>query len=188
LSDSTVYPDDVLVHTSGYAPDGSLNTGYHRRFDTLIDTKLMDGNCSAAQPEWRRNEAYPCLEEQQSFGYAIKGNRHNEGRPTVLKMSSYEEPNIRNGTPAVNLTGTVTCGKLTPGQKYGLYRFNKGNEGVPKNYHEYWLYADNAVYFVAQREEFTYEDPEPILSSSTVAYRCAGSLYEEGEGKEFLKA
>jgi hypothetical protein len=127
---------------------------------------------------------YPCLEENYSFGYSIKGNKHGEGKPVVLQMSSYEEPNIRNGTPAVNLTGTVTCSKLTPGLKYGLYRFNTGNAGVPKNYHEYWIYADVALYFVAQTETFTYEDPEPILSSSIVAYRCAGTLYAEGDPAE----
>jgi len=48
LSDPEVYPDDVLVHTSGYAPDGTGNTGYYRRFDSLIDTTAMNGNCSAA--------------------------------------------------------------------------------------------------------------------------------------------
>jgi hypothetical protein len=184
LSDYTVYPDDVLVHTSGYAPDGSANTGYYRRFDSLIDTTEMNGNCSAAQPAWRKNEAYPCLEERYSFGYAIKGNKHKEGKPVVLTLNSYEEPNIRNGTPAVNFTGTVTCSRLTPGLKYGLYRFNEGNAGVPKNYHEYWLYADHSMYFVAQSDTFTYVDPEPILSSSTVAYRCAGTLYAEGDPVE----
>jgi hypothetical protein len=53
LSDYTVYPDDVLVHTSDYAPDGSANTGYYRRFDSLIDTTEMNGNCSAAHPIYR---------------------------------------------------------------------------------------------------------------------------------------
>jgi hypothetical protein len=79
LTDPTVYPDDVLVHTSGYAPDGQANTGYYRRFDSLVDTTDMNGNCSAAQPEWRRNEAYPCLEENFSFGYAISGLINGEG-------------------------------------------------------------------------------------------------------------
>lgn len=87
----------------------------------------MNGNCSAAQPEWRKNEAYPCLEENFSFGYAITGLINGEGQPVTLKMSDYEEPNIRNGTAAVNLTGTVTCQKTTPGVQYGLFRFNNGN-------------------------------------------------------------
>jgi len=32
-----VYPDEVIVHTSGNAPDGIKNTGYYRRVDTLVD-------------------------------------------------------------------------------------------------------------------------------------------------------
>ncbi len=32
-----VYPDEVIVHTSGNAPDGINNTGYYRRVDTLVD-------------------------------------------------------------------------------------------------------------------------------------------------------
>jgi hypothetical protein len=84
LSDPTVYPDDVLVHTSGYAPDGINNTGYFRRFDSLIDTTDMNGNCSAAVPQWRQNEAYPCLEKNHSFGYAITGLINGEGQPVVL--------------------------------------------------------------------------------------------------------
>lgn len=50
LTDPTVYPDDVLVHTSQFAPDGINNTGYYRRFDSLVDTTDMNGNCSAANP------------------------------------------------------------------------------------------------------------------------------------------
>jgi hypothetical protein len=79
LTDPTVYPDDVLVHTSGYAPDGINNTGYYRRFDSLIDTTDMNGNCSAAVPQFRQNEAYPCLEKNHSFGYAITGLINGEG-------------------------------------------------------------------------------------------------------------
>ena len=48
LSDPTVYPDDVLVHTSGYALDGTENLGYYRRFDSLVDTIEMNGNCTDA--------------------------------------------------------------------------------------------------------------------------------------------
>ena len=46
-------------------------------------------------------------------------------------MSDYEEPNIRNGTEAVNMTGTVTCHGTVPSVEYAIYRFNKGNKGVP---------------------------------------------------------
>jgi hypothetical protein len=87
-------------------------------------------------------------------------------------MSSYEEPNIRNGTPAVNLTGTVTCKKTSAGVKYAIYRFNKGNAGVPRHFNDYPRFADTTATFVADSTSFTWADPTPILSSSTVAYRC----------------
>ena len=40
LDDPTVYPDDVLVHSS----DQDLNP-YYRPFHTLQDTPKMEGNC-----------------------------------------------------------------------------------------------------------------------------------------------
>lgn len=53
-----VYPDDVLVHGSDYAPDGAANLGYFRRFDSLVDTTAMDGNCSDAQGVYTKNEVF----------------------------------------------------------------------------------------------------------------------------------
>ncbi len=123
-----------MVHTSGYAPDGINNSGYYRRFDSLIDTTDMNGNCSAAVPEWRRKEAYPCLDKNFSFGYSITGLINGESQPVVLQISNYEEPNVRNGTPEVNFTGTVTCKKTTAGVRYAIYRFNTGNAGVPRHF------------------------------------------------------
>lgn len=142
LSDPTVYPDDVLVHTSGYAPDGTKNLGYYRRFDSLIDTTDMLGNCAAAQPGYGFNEMYPCLELNHSFGYAITGLINGEGQPVFLQVSDYEEPNIRLGKPAVNLTGKVTCQETSAGTQYAMYRFNKGNAGVPVSSNDYPSFAD----------------------------------------------
>ena len=86
LSDPTVYPDDVLVHTSGFGLDGTENLGYYRRFDTLVDTIEMNGNCTEAQAPGNLDAPYPCLEENHSFGYAITGLINNEGQslPVVL--------------------------------------------------------------------------------------------------------
>ena len=50
------------MHGSDYAPDGDKNLGYFRRFDSLVDTVAMDGNCSSAQPGYGFNEMYPCSE------------------------------------------------------------------------------------------------------------------------------
>lgn len=172
LSDHTVYSDDVLVHTSGYAPDGMANTGYYRRFDTLVDTIEMDKNCSDAQPEWRRNEAYPCVDHNFPFGYSITGLLRNGGQPVALKLDNYEEPNIRNGTQVVYFTGTVTCQRTTAGVKYGLYRFKQGNAGVPSHVKDYAKVAEKIYIFTAESDSHVIIDQHPILSSSAVAYRC----------------
>ena len=62
-------------------------------------------------------------------------------------MSDYEEPNIRNGTEAVNMTGTVTCHGTVPSVEYAIYRFNKGNKGVPKYAKDFAAFADEVTYF-----------------------------------------
>jgi hypothetical protein len=57
-----------------------------------------------------------------------------------------------------------------------MYRFNKGNSGVPKYARDYPAFADEVINFYvspSSKGKFTYPDPTPILSSSTVAYRCA---------------
>jgi hypothetical protein len=48
LMDPAIYDDDYLVHGSDYAPDGDHNTGYFRRFNSMVDTTKMDGNCKNA--------------------------------------------------------------------------------------------------------------------------------------------
>jgi len=52
---------------------------------------------------------YPCVEVNYAYGYALTGLHNPGGLPVVLEMSAIEEPNIRTGLPAVNLTGKVTC-------------------------------------------------------------------------------
>jgi hypothetical protein len=55
----------------------------------------MNGNCSAATPDF--DVDYPCLEKNYSFGYAMTGLINGKGQPVALNMSSYQEPNIRDG-------------------------------------------------------------------------------------------
>jgi len=147
LTDPQVYPDDVLVHTSGYAPDGTKNLGYYRRFDSLVDTTAMNGNCSAAVPEWKKNEMYPCVELNYSYGYALTGLTKPAGLRVVLEMSAIEEPNIRAGEPAVYLYGKITCLGTISGQKYGIYRFRNGNVGVPEDVASYEMVTEYPVFY-----------------------------------------
>ena len=59
LNETTVYDDDVIVHTS----DQDLNP-YYRRIRSLPDGLDMTGNCKDAQPGFGKNEMYPCFTKQ----------------------------------------------------------------------------------------------------------------------------
>lgn len=123
LSDPRVYGEDVLVHASDYAPDGALNLGYFRAFGTLTDSPAFEGNCSAAQPGFGKNEMYPCLAEDADYGVALLGPAAESARVSV-RVDAWEEPDIRQGESPANLTATVTVAGLTPGQAYILYRWD----------------------------------------------------------------
>jgi hypothetical protein len=73
LTDHTVYPDDILVHTSNIGIDGKSNFGYFRRFDSLFDSVKFDGNCSIVPYGLIPNLFYPCIERTWTFGSAIIG-------------------------------------------------------------------------------------------------------------------
>lgn len=59
LNDTTVYDDDWLLHSS----DQDLQH-YYRKFETLVDTTAMDGNCAHAGRYPGVNEMYPCINDQ----------------------------------------------------------------------------------------------------------------------------
>eukprot|EP00759_Apiculatamorpha_spiralis_P031902 PhF_6_TR33626/c0_g1_i1/m.49112 len=174
LTDPTVYADDVLVHSSDYAPDGDRNLGYFRRFDSLVDTTAMNGNCSLAQPIWMRNEMYPCLERNFSFGYAITGLVRAGGLRVSVDVGSVSEPNVRDHQLPVNFTSvSVTCYGVVQGQTYTVFRFDGGNVNVPVDVQEYNTYATNKWSVQgASSGVVVSKDPNPVLSSSAVAYRC----------------
>ena len=172
LNSSGVQADDVLVHTSDYAPDGTDNYGYFRRFDNLVDTTKMEGNCSNAQPGWGRNEMYPCLEYRHSFGVAILGNvNDDQGLQVSLNVGRSDEPDIRAGSPAEDLTLTVTCYNQVQGS-FALYRFDGGNTKVPASSSDYRKAATAFFPFSGVGTSYTMKDPTTALSSSAVTYRC----------------
>jgi len=53
-----------------------------------------------------------------------------------------------------------------------MYRFPGGNVVVPEDQNEYELAAEEVFYFVADAQSFIWYDPQPIVSSTAVAYRC----------------
>jgi len=115
---------------------------------------------------------YPCVELNYSYGYALTGLDKAGGLPVTLEMSEIKEPNIRVGTPPANLTGKVTCQGTKVGSKHGIYRFKDGNVGVPADLNDYELVAEGVFHFVADTTSYVWYDPNPIVSSTAVAYRC----------------
>lgn len=173
VTDTTVYPDDVVVHASDYAPDGKMNLGYFRNMSSLLDTIDMEGNCKDAQPGWGYNEMYPCIYDDVTYGYSITGlvDANTGALPLELYVNSTEEPNIRQHKPPSLLQGHVVVSGLTDGAAYFLYRWDDYNT-FPRN-GDY----ENSTYtakfsFTASGDSYDYYDGQLFLSSGSVIYRC----------------
>lgn len=167
-----VHGDDVLVHGSDYAPDGKKNRGYYRRFDSLLDSTKMLGNCSKASKTYK--EAYPCLDSTHAHGVAITGLAKGPTLPLTLAVSSDSEPDVtQDGVDPVEMDATVTVQGMTKGKRYVVFRFDKGNAVVPDKVKAYFNVADWALSVVGGNSStFVWKDPHKIWSNTTVAYRA----------------
>ena len=187
LDDSTVYPEDVIVHGSDYAPDGVDNLGYFRRMDSLVDTTEMAGNCSEAQPGVGKNEMYPCVNDQEAYGYSILGQASGEAQRVSLTVDRIDEPDVRDfPRAAAHMNASITVSNLVPGTEYVLYRWDlptvdsavpafTPNGTVPTG-NEEGEYASSAytsaVSFTATGTTELRRDPQTITSSGATYYRC----------------
>ena len=132
LQDPAIYDDDYIVHGSDYGPDGDRNLGYFRQLNHMVDTKQMDGNCKNAQPNvdrtiaGRRNEMFPCFNDQQNYGAAIWGLQDpmNKLMPLYLQTKVMNDPDIRVGERAVPMDFTIHISGLTVGQKYSIKKYH----------------------------------------------------------------
>ena len=196
VNDTAIYEDDYVAHGSGYSPDGEENLGYFRPLNSLLDGLEMDGNCAAAQEGWKKNEMYPCLYDQQTFGYSLTGltcgqsvdQEQGPNFPVTLYVNNTVEPNIREGEDAVSLQGRVVVSGLKTGSTYFLYRWDgvdtfpnvastpagcgHSREAVMKLY-------ENSEYshktkFVAQGDVYDFVDTALFLSSGSARYSCVG--------------
>ena len=126
LMDPAVYDDDFVVHGSDYGPDGDKNLGYFRRLNGMVDTVQMDGNCKNAQPEWKKNEMYPCFNDQNNYGTAIWGlnDPMKKLMPLYLSTKVMNDPDIRVGEHAVPMDFTIHISGLTVGTKYSIKKYH----------------------------------------------------------------
>ena len=45
---------------------------FPRAMSTLEDSIAMEGNCNDAQPGFGKNEMYPCIDENVTYGLAVR--------------------------------------------------------------------------------------------------------------------
>lgn len=176
LNDSTVYPDDVLLHGADYGANRSTEgPKLYRRFDSLVDNIFMTGNCSKAVPGVGHNEYYPCISKYSDFGYAVTGVAEPSSSPSLplsLAVDRFDEPDFpwTKESPC-QLAGTVTVEGLEAGNIYTLFRWDD-YKAVPTDgdyENSDWNFTYN---FTASGNRYVFEDPRGILSSGSTYYRC----------------
>ena len=128
LSDSTAYPDDVVLHTSNQDC-----FPYYRPMGTLEDTPAMDGNCKDAGHGWGQNEAYPCIDSNVTYGLAVTGLQvaGTAGQTSLGIGGLTYEPNVRGEQNATLIHPTVRVSGLEPGKKYTIVRY-VGTASLPR--------------------------------------------------------
>jgi len=169
LTDETVYDDDVLVHGSDYAIDGDTNQGYFRPFNSMVDTTAMEGNCKNAQDNsggHKRNEMYPCFNDQQNYGASIHGlvDPKNISLRSHLYVNILNEPDVRIDQKPVEMEGTLVVNDLTPGTEYVVYRYND-HANFPTDSNFDGSKADSKHVFKATDKTYKY-NTDQIMSDS----------------------
>ena len=127
LDDPTVYSTDVVLHTS----DQDCFP-YYRPMSTLEDTPEMEGNCKIARAGFGKNEMYPCIDQNVTYGLAVTGLQvaGTVGR-TSIEVDFRYEPNVRTGAMAMDVSANVTVTGLAPGHRYMLLRY-VGTDTLPQ--------------------------------------------------------
>lgn len=107
------------------------------------------------------------------YGYAITGPIVDSipHFPIQLSVNSIDEPDTREDEPPANFTATLTVNDLTPGASYSVFRFDNYRT-VPASSADYPSRAVEVIDFTSEFEDYEFVDPLPILSSSSVYYRC----------------
>lgn len=168
LSDPTVYDDDWILHAS----DQDL-LPYYRKINSLDDTLAMGGNCKNAGSGFGKNEMFPCIYDQVTYGLAVTGLNVTGTLPLALTTDgAVQEPDVRTGAPPAALSGAVWISGLTPGASYAIYRYNSTGSlpaGPPFEASAFMARTP----FVATASTFNWTDPVTFPSNTAVYYIAA---------------
>jgi len=165
LDDETLYADDWILHASDqdYMP-------YYRKMSTLEDDKSMQGNCAKAGSGFGKNEMYPCIYDQVTYGLAVTGvdMLAVQGTlPVSLTVDITAEPNVRSFSSAKAIHGTVEVTGLQAGNNYVVYRFS-GTENLPAKAPITGF--EHKTEFTATGTSYTFQDANTFMSNSATYY------------------
>ncbi|KAH8090238.1 hypothetical protein JL720_6553 [Aureococcus anophagefferens] len=119
---------DPAHERSGKAPDGSANLGYYRRFDTLVDTLYLRGNCSKADD--KRGEATPASTSPTTSAWRSRATPRARAARVLALDKDYEPDTDVGDVAALELSATVTVRDVRLNGRYVLFRFDKGTSGA----------------------------------------------------------
>ena len=167
---NTYYSDDVLVHHSDWT-----QKYYYRSFDSMADTKEMNGNCKHVEPRGGGpNEAYPCIPKEIDYGYALadRFDPYQMTYPTHLSINHWKEPDIVEGQSPIGFVGTIQISLLQKGMTYSLLRYDD-YQSIPKD----GDFQTDSNYttktnFLAKDAIYKWIDPVPIQSNASTYYYC----------------
>jgi hypothetical protein len=142
----------------------------------------MDGNCKDAQAGFGKNEMYPCIDEDVTYGLAVTGlavanSETTPLLPVSLTVDTVAEPDVRRDDAPVPLHGVVEVTGLQAAQATGLatfalYRF-ASTAALPENSasleassfeHRTLFTVDPGV------DSWTFDDPDTFESNSATYY------------------
>ena len=177
LNETNIYPDDWIVHGSNYMPDGDANLGYFRKIRSLPDTTNMTGNCKLAQenlPDKQRNEMFPCINDQQNYGAAVRGliDPSSKTYPLTLFVSVLREPNVRVQEDMKEMFGTIKITGLPLNGTFTIWRFDNIKDYPTDSNFNRQMPHTKAYDFNGEGQTYQWIDKDKINSDGATYYAC----------------
>ena len=128
----------------------------------------MEGNCANAGSGYGKNEMYPCIYEDQTYGTAISAIKGLDAGDikVSLTVNATDEADVREDEPPTPLQGTLKIRGLSAGEHYVLQRFDGlGNFPIYGN-------TPSATYKLEGTDEdvVTWIDPVTFISNNSTLY------------------